>query len=80
MKVIKWFLFRSNWGLLSQYMFVEDGKVNIVNLIWHVEFIQGNLLLTMKRAEAAVPAFRGAQELRPDIRSYQGLFCAMKNI
>ncbi|KAG4971256.1 hypothetical protein JHK85_037677 [Glycine max] len=34
---------------------------------------QGNLLLTMKRAEAAVPAFRAAQELRPDIRSYQGL-------
>lgn len=28
----------------------------------------------MKRPEAAVPAFRGAQELRPDIRSYQGLF------
>ncbi|KAB1214037.1 Anaphase-promoting complex subunit 7 [Morella rubra] len=34
---------------------------------------QGNLLLTAKRAEAAVIAFRGAQELRPDIRSYQGL-------
>ncbi|XP_068496602.1 anaphase-promoting complex subunit 7 isoform X2 [Phaseolus vulgaris] len=34
---------------------------------------QGNLLLTMKRAEAAVSAFRAAQELRPDIRSYQGL-------
>jgi len=26
----------------------------------------------MKRAEAAVSAFRAAQELRPDIRSYQG--------
>jgi len=26
----------------------------------------------MKRAEAAVSAFRSAQELRPDIRSYQG--------
>ncbi|KAL1288858.1 hypothetical protein HN51_057317 [Arachis hypogaea] len=35
--------------------------------------MKGNLLLTMKRAEAAVSAFRGAQELRPDIRSYQGL-------
>ncbi|KAF7837857.1 anaphase-promoting complex subunit 7 [Senna tora] len=35
--------------------------------------MKGNLLLTMKRAEAAVVAFRGAQELRPDIRSYQGL-------
>ncbi|KAG5113655.1 hypothetical protein JHK82_036924 [Glycine max] len=35
--------------------------------------MKGNLLLTMKRAEAAVPAFRAAQELRPDIRSYQGL-------
>ncbi|KAL6293214.1 hypothetical protein ACE6H2_001356 [Prunus campanulata] len=35
--------------------------------------MKGNLLLTMKRAEAAVVAFRVAQELRPDIRSYQGL-------
>ncbi|OIV95789.1 hypothetical protein TanjilG_20239 [Lupinus angustifolius] len=35
--------------------------------------MKGNLLLTMKRAEAAVSAFRGAQELRPDIRAYQGL-------
>ncbi|KAF4355218.1 hypothetical protein F8388_012993 [Cannabis sativa] len=34
---------------------------------------KGNLLLTMKRAETAVIAFRVAQELRPDIRSYQGL-------
>ena len=34
----------------------------------------------MKRAEAAVPAFRAAQELRPDIRSYQGLFFTWKNI
>ena len=33
---------------------------------------QGNLLLAAKRAEAAVLAFRGALELRPDIRSYQG--------
>jgi len=37
-----------------------------------LKIIQGNLLLTMKRAEAAVSAFRAAQELRPDIRSYQG--------
>ncbi|WVY94953.1 hypothetical protein V8G54_034041 [Vigna mungo] len=35
--------------------------------------MKGNLLLTMKRAEAAVSAFRAAQELRPDIRSYQVL-------
>ncbi|PRQ39109.1 putative tetratricopeptide-like helical domain-containing protein [Rosa chinensis] len=35
--------------------------------------MKGNLLLSMKRAEAAVSAFRAAQELRPDIRSYQGL-------
>lgn len=28
----------------------------------------------MNRPEAAVVAFRGAQELRPDLRSYQGLF------
>ncbi|PON88273.1 N-terminal acetyltransferase A, auxiliary subunit [Trema orientale] len=35
--------------------------------------MKGNLLLTTKRAETAVIAFRVAQELRPDIRSYQGL-------
>ncbi|KAK7303143.1 hypothetical protein RJT34_14044 [Clitoria ternatea] len=35
--------------------------------------MKGNILLSMKRAEAAVSAFRAAQELRPDIRSYQGL-------
>ncbi|XP_062174970.1 anaphase-promoting complex subunit 7 [Alnus glutinosa] len=35
--------------------------------------LKGNLLLTAKQAEAAVVAFRGALELRPDIRSYQGL-------
>ncbi|KAM7485116.1 hypothetical protein LguiA_001125 [Lonicera macranthoides] len=34
---------------------------------------KGNLLLLMNRPEAAVAAFRGAQELRPDLRSYQGL-------
>lgn len=28
----------------------------------------------MNRPEAAVAAFRGAQELRPDLRSYQGVF------
>jgi hypothetical protein len=33
---------------------------------------QGHLLLTTKQAESAVIAFRGAQELRPDIRSYEG--------
>lgn len=27
----------------------------------------------MNRPEAAVIAFRGAQELRPDLRSYQGI-------
>jgi len=30
------------------------------------------LLLSLKRPEAAVIAFRGAQELRADLRSYQG--------
>lgn len=34
--------------------------------------IKGHLLLSMKRPEAAAVAFRGAQELRADIRSYQG--------
>lgn len=35
--------------------------------------MKGNLLLSMKRPEAAAIAFRGAQELRADLRSYQGL-------
>ncbi|XP_039163717.1 anaphase-promoting complex subunit 7-like [Eucalyptus grandis] len=30
----------------------------------------------MDRPEAAVVAFRGARELRPDLRSYQGLVCS----
>ncbi|XP_048136119.1 anaphase-promoting complex subunit 7 isoform X2 [Rhodamnia argentea] len=35
--------------------------------------MKGNLYLLMDRPEAAVIAFRGARELRPDLRSYQGL-------
>lgn len=35
--------------------------------------MKGNLFLSMNRPEAAVIAYRGAQELRPDLRSYQGL-------
>ncbi|XP_057957932.1 anaphase-promoting complex subunit 7 isoform X2 [Malania oleifera] len=35
--------------------------------------MKGNLYLSMNRPEVAVIAFRGAQELRPDLRSYQGL-------
>ncbi|XP_073526364.1 uncharacterized protein [Phyllobates terribilis] len=35
--------------------------------------MKGNLYLSMNRPEAAVMAFRTAQELRPDLRSYQGL-------
>lgn len=31
----------------------------------------------MNRPEAAVIAFRGAQELRPDLRSYQGQLIAL---
>lgn len=33
---------------------------------------QGKILLSLKRPEAAVLAFRGAQDLRSDLRSYQG--------
>ncbi|XVF05147.1 hypothetical protein REPUB_Repub05bG0146800 [Reevesia pubescens] len=35
--------------------------------------MKGNLLLSLKRPESAVMAFKGAQELRADLRSYQGL-------
>ncbi|KAG6428114.1 hypothetical protein SASPL_112363 [Salvia splendens] len=34
--------------------------------------MKGNLFLSLNRPEAAVIAFRGAQELRPDLCSYQG--------
>ncbi|KAJ4829002.1 hypothetical protein Tsubulata_045070 [Turnera subulata] len=34
--------------------------------------LKGNLLLSTKRPELAVVAFRVAQELRPDLPSYQG--------
>ncbi|KAI6683971.1 hypothetical protein NL676_029884 [Syzygium grande] len=37
--------------------------------------MKGNLYLSMDRLEAAVIAFRGARELRADLRSYQGLRC-----
>ncbi|THG23975.1 hypothetical protein TEA_017012 [Camellia sinensis var. sinensis] len=33
--------------------------------------MKGNLFLSMNQPQAAVVAFRGAQELRPDLRSYQ---------
>ncbi|KAK4477879.1 hypothetical protein RD792_017144 [Penstemon davidsonii] len=35
--------------------------------------MKGNLFLSMNRPESAVIAYKGAQELRPDFRSYQGL-------
>ncbi|OVA04341.1 Tetratricopeptide TPR-1 [Macleaya cordata] len=35
--------------------------------------MKGNLFLSLGRPDAAVTAFRAAQELRPDLRSYQGL-------
>ncbi|CAI0466716.1 unnamed protein product [Linum tenue] len=34
---------------------------------------KGNILLSLKRPEVAVIAFRGAHDLRADLRSYQGL-------
>ena len=46
--------------------------MNLIHL--NLVHFQGNLLLLMNRPEAAVAAFRGAQELRPDLRSYQGVF------
>ncbi|XP_074320804.1 anaphase-promoting complex subunit 7 [Silene latifolia] len=35
--------------------------------------MKGNLLLSLNRPDAAAGAFRNAHELKPDIRSYQGL-------
>lgn len=69
----------------SHGLYLESINISHVYFIYFCPFIfnsmlsqgflssfQGNLLLTAKRAEAAVIAFRGALELRPDIRSYQG--------
>lgn len=50
---------------------IPDSFFNVNALIFPVRF-KGNLLLSMKRPEAAVIAFRGAHELRADLRSYQG--------
>ncbi|KAK6930124.1 hypothetical protein RJ641_004218 [Dillenia turbinata] len=38
--------------------------------------VKGSLLLSMNRPGSAVIAFRGVQDLRPDLRSYQGLVCS----
>lgn len=35
--------------------------------------MKGNLLLSLNRPDAAAAAFRNVQELKPDLRSYQGL-------
>lgn len=54
-----------------------------LNSLEFPEHLQGNLLLSMKRPEVAVIAFRGAQELRADLRSYQGAvssFVCVKNL
>ncbi|PIA44505.1 hypothetical protein AQUCO_01700244v1 [Aquilegia coerulea] len=37
------------------------------------QIMKGNLYISLDRPDAAVVAFRAAQELRPDLRSYQGL-------
>jgi hypothetical protein len=38
-----------------------------------MHFVQGNISLNLNRPEAAVMAFRKAQLLKPDLRSYQGI-------
>lgn len=42
--------------------------------------VKGNLSLSLNRPEAALAAFRKAQALRPDLRSYQGLVQALLKI
>ncbi|KAI7756585.1 hypothetical protein M8C21_009895, partial [Ambrosia artemisiifolia] len=38
--------------------------------------VKGNLFLSMNQPDAAVVAFRSAQELRPDLRSYQDVYAS----
>ncbi|KAH7290555.1 hypothetical protein KP509_30G053600 [Ceratopteris richardii] len=42
--------------------------------------VKGNIALSMSRPEAALAAFRKAQSLKPDLRSYQGLVQALLKI
>lgn len=42
--------------------------------------VKGNIALSMNRPEAALAAFRKAQALKPDLRSYQGLVQALLKI
>lgn len=43
---------------------------------WELLFVgQGNLYMSLNRPEGAVAEFKIAQDLRADIRSYQGFIC-----
>ncbi|MCO5614398.1 hypothetical protein L7F22_068678 [Adiantum nelumboides] len=42
--------------------------------------VKGNIALSMNRPQTALPAFRKAQALKPDLRSYQGLVQALLKI
>ncbi|KAJ0980686.1 hypothetical protein J5N97_008941 [Dioscorea zingiberensis] len=46
-------------------------RIDDRHILGHI--MKGNLYLSMNRPDAAVTAFRSAQELRADLRSYQGL-------
>ncbi|WOL16460.1 anaphase-promoting complex subunit 7 isoform X3 [Canna indica] len=46
-------------------------RIDDRNISGHI--MKGNLLLSLNRPDVAVTVFRVAQELRPDLRSYQGL-------
>lgn len=46
-------------------------RIDDRHILGHIT--KGRLFLSLNRPDAAVTAFRAAQELRPDLRSYQGL-------
>ncbi|RWW09156.1 hypothetical protein GW17_00027369 [Ensete ventricosum] len=54
-------------------MFVSEQSLRIDDRHISGHIMKGNLYLSLNRPDAAVTAFRGAQELRPDLRSYQAL-------
>ncbi|PIA44508.1 hypothetical protein AQUCO_01700244v1 [Aquilegia coerulea] len=76
MKVCNFCLDEQFWLILNSIgTCISSLRVSFIGRKLHLKHlaIQGNLYISLDRPDAAVVAFRAAQELRPDLRSYQGL-------
>lgn len=69
-------------GRMRRISFFCLYTLSMHSLLFSVLPAQGNLFLSLNRPDAAVTAFRGAQELKPDLRSYQGnsLWCLLLSL